>query len=102
MGIERLDMGDIGRCSFTSRFRAGRQGLVKRLLERVWRASNDLGNAPGAAFTRSGRHTPVGSAAARRASPTEKKEPMPDLAYLALTVVCFIALALVVKAVEKL
>jgi hypothetical protein len=32
----------------------------------------------------------------------EKKEPMPDLAYLALTVMCFIVLGLLVKAVEKL
>jgi hypothetical protein len=35
-------------------------------------------------------------------SPIKKKETMPDLAYLALTAVCFIALALVVRAVEKL
>ncbi|WP_157974922.1 hypothetical protein [Glycomyces dulcitolivorans] len=33
---------------------------------------------------------------------SEKKEPMPDLAYLALTVLCFIVLGLLVKAVEKL
>ncbi len=31
-----------------------------------------------------------------------KKDSMPDLAYLALTVVCFIVLGLIVKAVEKL
>jgi hypothetical protein len=34
--------------------------------------------------------------------PIEKKETMPDLAYLALTVVGFIVLGLLVKAVEKL
>jgi hypothetical protein len=45
--------------------------------------------------------TPVGDAAPA-APPSDKKETMPDLAYLALTVVCFIVLALVVKAVEKL
>ncbi|MEU5871361.1 hypothetical protein AB0A73_07320 [Glycomyces sp. NPDC047369] len=37
-----------------------------------------------------------------RAPSFEKKDPMPDLAFLALTAVCFIALGLLVKAVEKL
>lgn len=32
----------------------------------------------------------------------EKGEEMPDLAYLALTVVAFVILTLIVKAVEKL
>lgn len=56
------------------------------------------------AFTRFCRPgpTPVGDAARAAPPNREEKDPMPDLAYLALTVVCFIVLALVVKAVEKL
>lgn len=43
------------------------------------------------------------SAAQRLPRPIrKKKDSMPDLAYLALTVVCFIVLGLVIKAVEKL
>ncbi|GAA2149086.1 hypothetical protein J2S68_001889 [Glycomyces algeriensis] len=68
-------------------------------------ASSPLGNPCNAQFTRFRRAaSPCGPATRRprRVPLTEKKETMPDLAYLALTVVCFIVLALVVKAVEKL
>lgn len=67
--------------------------------------SSPLGNRSSTKFTRFRRAaSPCGPAARRprRVPLTEKKETMPDLAYLALTVVCFIVLALVVKAVEKL
>nr|BFF25881.1 hypothetical protein GCM10025732_38460 [Glycomyces mayteni] len=53
-------------------------------------------------MTRFRRALPRPGGAAPAAPPPEKKEPMPDLAYLALTAVCFIALGLLVKAVEKL
>lgn len=45
---------------------------------------------------------PVGDAATAAPLDPEEKDAMPDLAYLALTVACFIVLGLVVKAVEKL
>ncbi|GAA2153478.1 hypothetical protein GCM10010403_18070 [Glycomyces rutgersensis] len=80
-----------------------RQRCVKCSSERVWRASSGLGKGFHTTFTGPSRRTPVGGAAP--AAPpwfAEKKETMPDLAYLALTVACFVALALVVKAVEKL
>ncbi|GAA1666311.1 hypothetical protein GCM10009830_09970 [Glycomyces endophyticus] len=44
----------------------------------------------------------VGAAESAPPQSIEKKDAMPDLAYLALTVVCFIVLGLLVKAVEKL
>ena len=47
-------------------------------------------------------NAPVGDAAMAAPPDREEKESMPDLAYLALTVVCFVVLGLVVKAVEKL
>ncbi|MCD0442984.1 hypothetical protein LO763_05005 [Glycomyces sp. A-F 0318] len=64
-------------------------------------ASGPLARGPAAAFTRFRR----GRSPRRRPSAAphaEEKEAMPDLAHLALTVACFIVLALVVKAVEKL
>ncbi|MBO3732810.1 hypothetical protein [Glycomyces niveus] len=45
---------------------------------------------------------PVGDAATAAPLDPEEKDAMPDLAYLALTVVCFVVLGLIVKAVEKL
>jgi hypothetical protein len=44
----------------------------------------------------------VGDAAPAAPLDPEEKDAMPDLAYLALTVACFIVLGLIVKAVEKL
>ena len=84
------------------------QPAVKNGAARVGIASDPLGKRPSSAFTRFRRARSKRSPLVRRRGRgprslyEEKKEVMPDLAYLALTVVCFIVLALVVKAVEKL